>query len=310
MSNAARYAIVNGMARRIAKCLGVVDGKNRRIYKSYVVVNGKTCLRYIAETLFYTGTMTQTRVVDTNGVAYDLYTLTTGGELLLYADNAIFWMCGGGAGGESGSGTIGMHSGGGGGGGFFVEGELLPGKYTVVIGAGGRSDADGTASAIGNITAKGGHTGGGGVGGNGGSGGGGGVYSHESNSAGGQAGGSGSQLSTIPFAKLGFMSEMHCAGGGGGDYGIPGYADSTGGQGGSDGFDGYRGRTSGRYGGGEKGGGAGGIGGRFNDNYATAGNDATFYGSGGGGGGGNRNGSKGAGGSGYQGVVYIAVRAG
>lgn len=308
MSNAASMAVVDGIARRIVKKYGVVDGINRKVYKGYVVVGGINRLRYIAEALAFTGNMSEPQVVDIGGVEYDLYTLTSSGNLSIYADDALFWMCGGGAGGRTATAADGMFngSGGGGAGAFCTSGKLTSGKYPIEIGAGGYADQDGSPTTLGEYTAEGGKTG---IqviiGGAGGTGGGGGDGSNERGMNNG-AGGSGDSISKYPFGLTALYA--HCAGGGGGRNSYSrNYATIEGGDGGSNGSNGKNGNDSASsfmysYGG-EKGGGNGGTAG-------NSGADATFYGSGGGGGGSNTQTypySYGKGGSGYQGVVYIAI---
>ena len=308
MSSAARRAIVDGAVRKVVKRYGVVDGINRKIYKGYVVVGGINRLCYISEALAYTGEISAPSLVDIDGVTYDLYTLTTSGSLSIYADNALFWLCGGGAGGRSAaSGPAPLYgSGGGGGGAYCTLGELTSGKYPVEIGKGGTADTDGSPTTLGTFIASGGKTGTDVVlGGNGGTGGGGGDGS-DGNGLQVGAGGTGDGVSTYPFGLTSLYA--HCAGGGGGtNYYSKDYSWNRGGDGGSNGSNGRDGRDASGTAmwapGGEKGGGHGG-------GFGTDGADATFYGSGGGGGGKDATVYPflyGKGGSGYQGVVYIAI---
>lgn len=126
--------------------------------------------------------------------------------------------------------------------------------------------------------------------------------------------GTGDKLPKIPFGdETNFYK--HCAGGGGGQtanhtsMGSPTH--STVGYGGSNGSNG--GGSGSGIAGGDKGGGQGGSAsaGPSQEPYASSGYDATFYGSGGGDGGYAYdlwNGTaSGAGGKGYQGIVYIIV---
>lgn len=264
----------------------------------------------------YSGEYTAEEVI-ADGAVYKLYTLTTSGILKLNG-SCSYWACGGGAGGgKSGD----YYAGSGGGGGYFTAGTIDKGTYAIVVANGGETSTDGGITSIGDsVSANGGKSGKrtyasrGFDGGNGGSGGGcsvGASYSSGTLYAGTQGAGCGS--STVPFASLniviGTLTDPHCAGGGAGEYGQKGYSASQGSIGGSDGTDGVSGgsyTTGGN--GGNKGGGAGG---KYNySNYtATAGSDATFYGSGGGGA------ARGAttgyytldGGCGYQGIVYLYV---
>ena len=258
----------------------------------------------------YTGDMALTENITIDNNLYNLYTLTSSGMLTLYG-NAQYWACGGGAGGASSSNYAG---GGGGGGGYFVDGTIGKGTYAVSIASGSATDTKGESTSIGDaITADGGKkvsTYDGGVGGSGGG------LSYYSISDGSVRGsqGKGCGSSTIPFASSNITIEIinspHCAGGGGGQCGKKGYSANGGGIGGSNGADAtgtmtnYSGGT-----GGEKGGGRGGS---YNmSSYAgSVGGNATFYGAGGGGA--ARGGVSGsyiyAGGSGYQGVVYILIK--
>ena len=304
MSNAAKRVTIDNETHKIVKSLGVVDGKNRKIYKSYAVVDGKTRLCYMSELLAFTGAISAPMTVDIDGVPYAVYTLTTDGVVSVYADEALFWMCGGGAGGETPH--NGLLAGGGGGGAYCVSGKLTGGKYPVVIGQGGAASEDCQPTTLGVHTAEGGKTGVDGFGGNGGSGGGG-TVKNEGNYVSIRDGGKGDGVAKYPFGVISLQA--HCAGGGGGRlYHSTQHSSEEGGDGGSNGSDGKGGQDSESeyyysYGG-EKGGGNGGS-------YGKDGSDATFYGSGGGGGGTNSAGFPdvfGIGGKGYQGVVYIAIR--
>lgn len=297
MSSAAKRAVVAGELHKIVKRYGVVDGKNRKIYKSYAVVGGVNRLIYMSENFAFTGAYTVS-LVEIDSTKYDLYKLTTSGILSIYADDALFWMCGGGAGGVS---ATSAYSGAGGAGAFCTSGELSSGKYPVEIGKGGAADTDGAATTLGTYTAAGGKTGVGANGGNGGSGGGGGDSS-SGDSARYGVGGTGDGVSKYPFGLTSLFA--HCAGGGGGTNYYSQAAYIRGGEGGTNGGDGKDGNNPGTslmYAlGGEKGGGNGGQSGGW-------GSDATFYGSAGGGGGKATKSAYGKGGSGYQGVVYIAI---
>lgn len=306
MSSAAKRAAVAGELHKIVKPYGVVDGKNRKIYKSYAVIDGINRLIYMSENFAFTGAY-EVSLVEIDGTKYDLYKLTTSGMLSIYADNALFWMCGGGGGGRTGINGPGptYGSGGGGGGAYCTTGSLPTGKYPVEIGKGGAADTDGTPTTLGTFIASGGKTGAAVVlGGNGGTGGGGGDGSSGNGKQVG-AGGKGDGKSKYPFGLTSLFA--HCAGGGGGthEYSTQ-YSFIRGGAGGTNGGNGKDGDNPGTHLlyalGGEKGGGHGG--------YTGDGEDASFYGSGGGGGGNCLNirpSSNGKGGSGYQGVVYVAI---
>lgn len=246
-------------------------------------------------TFEYNGTYTQSEVT-ISGVVYDLYTLTKSGTLTL-GKEAKYWMCGGGGNGASGISTT--TSGGGGGGGYVASGTIEAGTMVITV-----ASANGN-SKVGSITANKGTTATDKNGGAGGSGGGGGNY--RSGNLG--SGGSGAGVSTYPFGLTSL--KLHCGGGGGGSVGLYSSGGRAGGAGASNGGSGIRpvatltgsfpilGGAGGNYG--------GGSGGKVTD-YKTAnsGAGASFYGSGGGGGAIAQSTSS-SGGSGYQGVVYIAI---
>lgn len=258
----------------------------------------------------YTGNYTQS-VITINNAEYDLFKLTTSGTLTL-TDTAEVWLCGGGAGGRSAvkdKTNNKYYAGGGGGGGYFSTETITSGSYNITIGAGGKTNYAGGTTSFNNTNAEGGRLGpssGGSYtsyGGPGGSGGGAAAYKSNSNNFHGNVG-SGSGSSTYPFGVTSLKA--HCAGGGGGAV-----WGASGGDGGSDGSNGkmtsstsstsiYFGGIGGTYGGGE-GGPAG--------TSSVDGSSGTFYGAGGGGGGFYWSSSITAksGGSGYQGVVYIAI---
>lgn len=289
--------------------------------------------------LDYTGTYTKSQVT-IDGVLHDLYTVTKSGTLTLRAD-AKAWMCGGGAGGWSGSGRSTEHQsvpgsadgGKGGAGGYVRTADLTEGVYTVVIGAGGKEQYSGSASSISgpvNQTADGGVTpqltsyssyGGSGAGGARCS-----IDANNGLDLWSVDGGSGEGISTYPFG----LTELyaHCGGGAGGAA-ADAYnnVSAKGGNGGTNGSNGSNGGARGSY---TKGttiaGGTGGVRGAGNGGSACVNADgtpvqgdgkaATFYGSGGGGGGGATNGETRSstiwssnGGAGYQGVMYIAIPA-
>ena len=203
------------------------------------------------------------------------------------AENSIDVFCvGGGGGGSSRSGNDG---GAGGGGGYTAtqnDVEMVVGQsYEIVIGQGGSSNADGTATTAFGFTAKGGKKGSGKTGGSGGSGGGGGGWSSDyqpgSGGSNGSDGSSGRQTNGGPGGagqgkttrEFGEDSGALYAGGGGG--------------GGGSGNSGYGVHASGGPGGGGDGGGTG-----YNakNGHANTG--------GGGGGGGYGSSTIGSGGSG------------
>lgn len=192
------------------------------------------------------------------------------------------WLCGGGAKGGSGVGGAGAYC-------AQIFGTIPEGSYAVSVGAAQGVSSVGSLLSVAAVSGKNGGTGGGGT-------------------------GTGDKLPKIPFGDA-VNFKKHCAGGGGGlrvnhtEMGSP--TSSTIGYGGSNGSDGGGGGSG--MGGGDYGGGRGGsaYAGPSVDVSADSGYGATFYGSGGGGGGyaydlwnGKANG---AGGSGYQGVVYIIV---
>lgn len=283
-----------------------VNGVARKVTKGYIGVDGLARLFYSAAQPFaytYTGTYAESEL-SIGGVAYTMLTITGSGTLTVNrAISADVWLCGGGGNGASGNGWPAsfpnVSGGGGGGGGYIASANVqLSSDITCVIGAaaGATSLGSTVASAGGSASDQ-----------NGGSGasGGGGTYNRE----GSGAGGSGDGSNTVP-AGFG-VSDPHCAGGGAGGFFASGNY-CNGGAGGSNGGNGGNPNrvsdspTSGGAGG-TKGGGAGGRA-VFGNISANAGSSATFYGGGGGGGGqaGDQSSTgSGAGGSGYQGVIYI-----
>ena len=237
----------------------------------------------------YTGTHT-TQTITSGGVSYTLYTITGSGTLTVKGSqkNADVWICGGGANGTAG--------GAGGAGAYCAQynAQTLSGSYTFAVGAAtGASSVTRNSATIytaNGATDKNGGTGGGGR-------------------------GKGDGLSKYPFGDS-TTYKCHCAGGGGGmsvnhtDMGSP--TTSYVGSGGSNGLaGGYGDSTAGGTYGGGKGGYA--SAGPSESPFASNGSAASFYG-GGGGGGGYANDlwmgtATGAGGAGYQGVVYIRIPA-
>lgn len=237
-------------------------------------------------TISYTGNHT-TQVVTSGSKKYRIYTLTGSGTLTIKnaSKNSGIWACGGGANG--------LTAGRGGGGAYAssYSGKIPNGTYTVLIGSAGGTSSVGSLTSANGASGSNGGTGGGGS-------------------------GKGDGIAKYPFSdSTNFY--CHCAGGGGGQH-----ADwklstnqstySTYGSGGSNGSNG------GTYGsgiaGGNYGGGKGGTARAEQlSTYGAPGGNATFYGSGGGGGGyatsETASSDSGAGGAGYQGVVYIRVPA-
>ena len=228
-------------------------------------------------------------------------------------------MCGGGGAGQSGSYTGDENTtstryfmgGIGGSGGYVSSGNLTSGLYNVVIGSGGNSSA-GSATKIGTNTANGGGQTNSGIQGGSGGGGAGSVYGSTSTYYEGSRtipAAKGAGVSTYPFGLTSLKA--HSAGGGGGGAAkrwtqedvSNAFGRANGCPGGTNGGDGsstanptYVAETN-----------AGGVyGGGDGKNMETGGN-ATFYGGGGGGGASNFD-SNYAGGSGYQGVVYILIK--
>ena len=239
-------------------------------------------------TITYSGTHT-TESYTADGKAYTLYKITGSGTLTVKgrAKGVDIWLCGGGA-----NGTAGGAGGAGGAGAYCAQAsnQKLKGTYTISVGSAQGKTSFGDLLSVNAVSGKNGGTGGGG-------------------------GGKGDGLSKYPFGDS-ITYKCHCAGGGGGEsvehtsMGSP--TTSYVGSGGSNGL-------AGGYGNGT----AGGTYGGGNGGYASAGPSespsgykgyaASFYGGGGGGGGyahdmwsGN---ATGAGGAGYQGVVYIRVPA-
>lgn len=283
----------------------------KKIKKGYVGVNGIAKLFFNkANDISYTGEYTVSDV-SISGINYKLYTLTTSGSLTVNGESQ-YWICGGGASGNT-SNMLPMSGGtNGGGGGNTATGILNAGAYNVTIGAGGQGSSD--SSSDGNITSIGGAitaNGGKYLTGAGGSGGGEGTMSFLN-----QWTGTGSGISTIPFGIESL--NPHCAGGGAGSYYASGSNSTTrytGGAGGTNGGNGAN-MKSVSFGNQKKGiGGSygGGDGGEYiNSNNNTEATSATFYGGGGGGSYYHKSSTKtsiGTPGSGYQGVAYVLVPA-
>ena len=326
--------MIGGKSRKAKKVYGVLDGVTRKIKKSYDVVGGKTRQFFSAEAFgSYSGAYT-TSSVKINGVAHTLYTLTGSGTLVLQ-DSAKVWMCGGGSGGSKASnyshsnGYSYKQGGGGGAGGYVANNEIAGGTYVITVGSGGGSSATGGVTSITSgdaevLKASGGKS----------------AYSYDgklykgcNGGTGGGAGGSsvanwpggtGAGVSTYPFGLTSLKA--HCGGGGGGAFMDISYTKCNGAAGGTNGGNGSdsaygtvkaqhssaSGGAGGAYGGGT--GGLAGAGHSSDNNYiydGEVGGDATFYGSGGGGGSATSLSDTKlyAGGTGYQGVVYIAVPA-
>ena len=284
---------------------------DKKIIKGYVGVNGIAKLFFNkANDISYTGEYTVSDV-SISGINYKLYTLTTSGSLTVNGESQ-YWICGGGASGNT-SNMLPMSGGtNGGGGGDTATGILNAGAYNVTIGAGGQgssdSSSDGNITSIGEtITANGGK-----------------YLTAEGGSGGGEGKmsflnlwtGTGSGISTIPFGIESL--NPHCAGGGAGSY----YASEsnsttryTGGAGGTNGGNGtnMKSVSSGKQKKGIGGSYGGGDGGEYiNSNNNTEATSATFYGGGGGGSYYHKSSTKtsiGTPGSGYQGVAYVLVPA-
>lgn len=284
----------------------------KKIKKGYVGVNGIAKLFFNkANDISYTGEYTVSDV-SISGINYKLYTLTTSGSLTVNGESQ-YWICGGGASGNT-SNMLPMSGGtNGGGGGDTATGILNAGAYNVTIGAGGQGSSD--SSSDGNITSIGGvitANGGKYSTGVGGSGGGEGTMSFLN-----QWTGTGSGISTIPFGIENL--NPHCAGGGGGSYYSYGSSTTTrytGGAGGTNGGNGsnMKSVSSGNQKKGIGGSYGGGDGGEYiNSNNNTEATSATFYGGGGGGSYYHKNSSSttkiGSPGNGYQGVAYILIPA-
>ncbi len=260
------------------------------------------------DTITYTGAMTDQIVLMSN-VAYRLLTLTSSGTLTISnSRKADVWMCGGGNAGIIGVSYSGPSNGAGGAGGKakFSSAVLIAADTAVaaLIGSGGGRDGQGGQSAFGEIQTDGQAAGpdggtGGGHGGNG------------TNTVPGKGDG----ISKYPFSDqagavlrdtgtaVAGMNEPHSAGGGGGQLrDMEDRRTAPGANGGTNGSDSDTSNLSGA--GGTKGGGQGGLSG-------GNGADGSFYGSGGGGGSYyiSKTGKEtvGAGGSGYQGIIYVRI---
>lgn len=308
MSNGV-YVPVNNTFHKSSKLYAIIDGKTKAIKKGYCVVDGVNMLVYTAGIkIAYTGNSTVSSIT-INGKQYVMLTITSSGTLTINGGKAQYWMCGAGEGGKTAykvvvdNYTRQYYSGYGGGGGKCVSGTLSEGVYAVTIGSGGKASQAGGTTQIGDISAQGGN------GSNGGSGGGGYCYwSSNTSNVIGQNGGTGDGIEKYPFGVSALKA--HCGAGGGGSL-HGNYKNGGGGAGGSNGSNGSAATASGSTS--MPGGKGGAYGGGTGGNQANAGSAATYYGSGGGGGGctgasyiGETEYLK-AGGSGYQGVVYVIV---
>ncbi len=292
-------------ARKIAGIYVGVDGVARKVTKGYIGVSGLARQFYAASVPFtysYNGDCTENEIT-IDGVAYTVLTITGSGTLTVNrAISVDVWLCGGGGNGRDAwiSGLNGA-AGGGGSGGYVTAAQLqLSGSVACAIGA-----ATGLTS-FGALQANGGSNASAPNGGSGESGGG--AARSILGSVGTPGAGTGKSTTPTDFGQ----DSPHCAGGGGGglyDANLDGGSITQGGIGGSNGENGGMASTAANpYGGvgGEKGGGDGGDA-SHSGGGGTNGRNATFYGSGGGGGSVWTlfSDSKGIGGSGYQGVIYI-----
>jgi hypothetical protein len=292
------------------KGITVPEGAVKQIADSAgrVLWSAKSKIDVAALVIGYTGGYTdQADVVMGDGKTYRLLTLTGSGTLTLDQPvKADVWLCAGGNGGYKGGCA-------GGGGGKFVQsdGIALSATTVCVVGA-GSTQATTSSNGIGGSTVFGAievaqETG---------------SYKHACGASGGGGGGAGTNnaaakgvgdgVSTVPFLEASLFSYHSAGGGGGGNRDrSDGTYEYTGGSGGSNGASGSS-RGGGEYTGGDGGEKGGGVGGKGTSSSSTnKGGDATFYGSGGGAGGQyiNSSGSEteGAGGSGYQGVIYVRI---
>lgn len=308
MSNGV-YVPVNNTFHKSSKLYAIIDGKTKAIKKGYCVVGGVNMLVYTAGIkIAYTGNNTVSRIT-VNGKQYVMLTITSSGTLTINGGKAQYWMCGAGEGGKTAHKVVvdnytrEYYSGYGGGGGKCVSGTLSEGVYAVTIGSGGNASQAGGTTQIGDISAQGGN------GSNGGSGGGGYCYwSSNTSNVIGKNGGTGDRIEKYPFGVSDLKA--HCGAGGGGSLN-GNYKNGGGGAGGSNGSNGSAATVSGSTS--MPGGKGGAYGGGTGGNQSNAGSAATYYGSGGGGGGCTGAAYIGAteylkaGGSGYQGVVYVIV---
>ena len=236
----------------------------------------------------YTGNMTDEIVTMGDGKQYRLLTLISSGTLSIPAEvKADVWLCGGGA---NGIGASGSQGGAGGGGGFVgsIYKTKIGTTVSCVVGA-----ATGSSSFGSIVSANGANSPNGGSGG--------GARGYDWNSP----PGTGAGISTYPFLDTTyFLNKPHCPGGGGGSTFFRTSSQWRGGTGGSNGSDGgnYVDASAGNGGvGGLYGGGAGGW-------QGADGWNGYHYGSGGGGGGFDGSSDEyGAGGAGYQGVIYARI---
>lgn len=240
-----------------------------------------------ALSITYTGAHTDYGMVTmSDGARYRLLAFTSSGTLSIEQPvKCEVCVVGGGANGLSGaSGGVNTCAGGAG---AYMKNQVIEafdGGEVIVGAAQGASSIGGVS--VNAVSGKSGGTGGGGA------------YIN--------SGGTGDGLSKYPFGDLNYelwSGKPHCAGGGGGGYDNDGQ--HGGGRGGSNGTNGdgfvsgtpYQG-AGGLYGGGN--------GGPSQWNLDHSGVSGSYYGSAGGGGG-RYNNSKGNGGSGYQGIVYMRI---
>jgi hypothetical protein len=277
------YLTVDGVYKSVKKMYLTQNGVHRLVFGGGVDV-GAMVITYSAA-----GGMQDAGVVTMgDGKQYRLLTLTKSGTLTVPEEvQAEVWMCGGGANGVS---TAANVYGDGGAGAYTATGAVaLATSTTAVIGAG-----DSGASSFGAIQTK-------ACSGKNGGTGGGGAYNSTP--------GTGDGVDKHPFGDSAFFPNAHCGGGGAGQYMSGGPMATNlyiGGNGGTNGGNGQAAGSTTSGAGGEFGGGNGGY---ADYTGATAGSAATFYGSGGGGGGlvSTMFTSGAAGGSGYQGVIYIRI---
>lgn len=297
-----QLAVTVNAVHRVGTKMYLTDSNltHRKVKKAYLTVGGVHKLCYKSEspvetmTISYTGTMIDAGVVTMTDGEYRLLTLTSSGTLETdLAVSAEFWMCGGGADGKKGGASGGKNgSGYGGAGAYTATGKVsLSGSLSAVVAA-----SNGVSSFCGHTTEQ--------------------VNGMDGGTGGGLQAvtspvGTGSRKSKYPFADTNYF-KPHCGGGGGGGYYTSaGTYKTNGGSGGTNGSDGGGAvsTSSATSTGGSGGTNGGGRGGSATTSKANAGNSATFYGSGGGGGGYSTSYQVGggAGGSGYQGVIYIRI---
>lgn len=324
------FTILNEQKKTIDNLYYIYNSTPKKISKGYVIINQEPRLFYSSFSLPFSFTGDYSKIITQND--YSIYQLTTSGTLVILREDIEFWMCGGGGGGGN-TATISKSPyagsrtpGAGGGGGYFIQADILPNTYSLIIGQGGEAEIKGESTTLKSLDETSQWLAEGGYpayidgyyvrGGDGSSGGAANKFWNPSRQGWVSFGygGKGINSSTIPFEDTSLSP--HCAGGGSGATDI--WKGTIGGSNGSNGTDSDNSERDESYPsimlGGKGGLLGGGDGGNANRNTAgikaSNGQDATFFGGGGGGAAFSRNWSDGVnynGGKGYQGVCYLKV---